>query len=38
MTLVPSNTEGESTRITFLELELDIPVDDKTFSLQALKR
>jgi outer membrane lipoprotein-sorting protein len=38
MTLTPSDKQGEFTRITYVELDFDIAVDERTFSLQALKR
>lgn len=38
MTLTPMNKEGEFTRITYLEMDFDIEVNERTFSLQALKR
>jgi outer membrane lipoprotein-sorting protein len=38
MTLTPEGKDGEFTRITFVNLELNIDVPDSTFTVQALKR
>jgi hypothetical protein len=38
MTLTPEDKPGEFTRITYDTLELDLPLDERTFSLQSLKR
>ncbi|MCA9566410.1 MAG: outer membrane lipoprotein-sorting protein, partial [Myxococcales bacterium] len=37
MTLVPADKPGEFTKMTFDELKFDVPIHDKTFTLQALK-
>lgn len=38
MTLEPKDKPGEFTKMTFDTLEVDVPVDDAMFSLQALKQ
>jgi len=38
MTLEPANKPGEFTRIVYQDIVFDIEVDDRTFSLQSLKR
>jgi len=38
MTLTPASKPGEYTKIRYLELELDVDLSDKLFTLQALKR
>ena len=38
MRLTPTNKDGEYTEITYEELNFDVPVDEKMFTLQALKR
>lgn len=38
MRVDPADSPGEFTEITYLTLDFDIPVDDGTFSLQALRR
>ncbi|TNE88091.1 MAG: outer membrane lipoprotein-sorting protein [Deltaproteobacteria bacterium] len=38
MELVPHDKEGEFTRISFETLEIDVPLEDKLFTLQALKQ
>jgi outer membrane lipoprotein-sorting protein len=38
MELVPHDKEGEFTKMTFRELELDLELDPSLFTLQALKR
>lgn len=37
MELVPHDKEGEYTRMTFEELEIDVPLEESLFSLQALR-
>ncbi len=38
MTLQPADKPEEFTKVTYLELEFDIDIDEKDFSLQTLKR
>ena len=38
MSLQPADKPDEFTKIVYLELEFDIDVEEKDFSLQALKR
>ena len=37
MTLTPHDKEGEYTRMTFSELQTDVQLEDKLFSLQSLQ-
>ncbi len=38
MSLEPANKPGEFTRIVYDQLEFDVAIDERTFSLQSLKR